>query len=73
MATMLEAGRQIMNGERETFPGAKLLGMEMKALESGRAVFEMKVDERHHNPLGTLHGGVYCDPGGPVLPRRRLR
>jgi uncharacterized protein (TIGR00369 family) len=21
----------------------------------------MAVDERHHNPLGTLHGGVYCD------------
>jgi uncharacterized protein (TIGR00369 family) len=61
MATMLEAGRQIMSGERETFPVARLLGMEMKALEPGRAVFEMKVDGRHHNPLGTLHGGVYCD------------
>ena len=21
----------------------------------------MEVDERHHNPMGTLHGGVYCD------------
>jgi uncharacterized protein (TIGR00369 family) len=21
----------------------------------------MEVDERHHNPLGTLHGGIYCD------------
>ncbi len=21
----------------------------------------MPVDERHHNPLGTLHGGVYTD------------
>ncbi len=20
-----------------------------------------KADERHHNPMGTLHGGVYCD------------
>src|SRR5262249_26195671 len=26
-----------------------------------RAVFEMRADERHHNPMGTLHGGVYCD------------
>jgi uncharacterized protein (TIGR00369 family) len=33
----------------------------LKAIESGRAVFEMEVDERHHNPMGTLHGGVYCD------------
>jgi uncharacterized protein (TIGR00369 family) len=21
----------------------------------------MEADERHHNPMGTLHGGVYCD------------
>ena len=21
----------------------------------------MEVDERYHNPLGTLHGGIYCD------------
>ncbi len=21
----------------------------------------MEVEERHHNPMGTLHGGVYCD------------
>jgi uncharacterized protein (TIGR00369 family) len=21
----------------------------------------MEVDERHHNPMGTLHGGIYCD------------
>ena len=22
---------------------------------------ERQADERHHNPMGTLHGGVYCD------------
>jgi uncharacterized protein (TIGR00369 family) len=21
----------------------------------------MEANERHHNPMGTLHGGVYCD------------
>jgi uncharacterized protein (TIGR00369 family) len=61
MATMLEVGRQIIRGERETFPVARLLGMEMKTLEPGCAVFEMRAEERHHNPMGTLHGGVYCD------------
>src|SRR5262249_48253540 len=30
-------------------------------IEPGRAVFEMEADERHHNPMGTLPGGVYCD------------
>ena len=33
----------------------------MKTIEPGRAVFEMDADERHHNPMGTLHGGIYCD------------
>jgi len=33
----------------------------MKSIEVGHAVFEMEVDDRHHNPMGTLHGGIYCD------------
>ena len=61
MATMLEVGRQMVRGEREPFPVARLVGLAMKAIEPGRAVFEMQADQRHHNPMGTLHGGVYCD------------
>jgi uncharacterized protein (TIGR00369 family) len=61
MTTMLEVGQQMVRGERELFPIARLLGLVMVHLEPGRAVFAMAVDERHHNPLGTLHGGVYCD------------
>lgn len=59
--TILEVGRQMVSGERELFPIGRLLGMTMKLLEPGRAIFTMSVDERHHNPLGTLHGGIYCD------------
>jgi uncharacterized protein (TIGR00369 family) len=61
MPTILEAGRQMMRGEREAFPIARLLGLVLTAIEPGRAVFTMEVDDRHHNPLGTLHGGIYCD------------
>jgi acyl-coenzyme A thioesterase PaaI-like protein len=61
MATMLEAGQEMVRGERELFPIARLLGFTMTALDPGRAVFQMQVDGRHHNPLGTLHGGIYCD------------
>ena len=61
MTTMLEVGRQIIRGERETFPVARLLGLVLKELEPARAVFELQAEERHHNPMGTLHGGVYCD------------
>ena len=37
------------------------MGLVFKELDPGRAVFELRADERHHNPLGTLHGGVTTD------------
>lgn len=61
MSSFLEIGQQIVRGERESFPIGRLLGLVMKAVEPGRAVFELQVDERYHNPTGTLHGGVFCD------------
>jgi uncharacterized protein (TIGR00369 family) len=61
MATMLEVGRQIVRGERELFPVAQLVGLVLTEIEPGRAVFQMRAEERHHNPMGTLHGGIYCD------------
>jgi uncharacterized protein (TIGR00369 family) len=42
-------------------PVGQLIGFVMKSIESGHAIFEMEADERHHNPMGTLHGGIYCD------------
>ena len=42
-------------------PVSRLIGFALKSVEPGRAVFEMEADERHHNPMGTLHGGIYCD------------
>src|SRR5690242_16449703 len=42
-------------------PVSRLIGFTMKSSASGHAVFEMEADERHHNPMGTLHGGIYCD------------
>jgi uncharacterized protein (TIGR00369 family) len=61
MTTMLEQGRQVLRGELTPPPIARLLGFVLKSIEPGRAVYEMEVDERHHNPMGTLHGGIYCD------------
>src|SRR3954471_570210 len=61
MTTLLEQGEKILRGELSPPPIARLLGFVLKAIEPGRAVFEMAADERHHNPMGTLHGGVYCD------------
>jgi uncharacterized protein (TIGR00369 family) len=61
MATMLELARAMLRGEQPPPPVIRLLGASLKEIEPGRAVFEMPVDERHHNPMGTLHGGIYCD------------
>jgi len=61
MSTMLETGRAIIRGERDTFGVARLVGLVFRELAPGRAVFSLQVDDRHHNPMGTLHGGVYAD------------
>jgi uncharacterized protein (TIGR00369 family) len=42
-------------------PIARLLGMRAVAFDEGKAVLEIDVDNRHANPMGTLHGGVLCD------------
>ena len=61
MATILDHAQRILRGEAPPPPIARLLGFVLRSIEPGRAVFEMEADERHHNPMGTLHGGVYCD------------
>src|SRR5258706_5283487 len=42
-------------------PVSRLIGFVMKSIAPGHALFEMEADERHQNPMGTLHGGIYCD------------
>jgi len=42
-------------------PIAKLIGLTALSFGSGAASIELAADERHHNPMGTLHGGVLCD------------
>jgi uncharacterized protein (TIGR00369 family) len=61
MTTILELARKVRRGESPPPPIGRLLGFVLKVIEPGQAVFEMEADRRHHNPMGTLHGGVYCD------------
>jgi len=42
-------------------PVSRLIGFTLKSIEPGHAIFEMEADERHHNPMGTVHGVIYCD------------
>jgi uncharacterized protein (TIGR00369 family) len=61
MATRLEIMRKTIAGELPPPPIAVLIGFRMTAIEPGRSRFELDADARHHNPMGTLHGGVLCD------------
>ncbi len=42
-------------------PVAHLVGFTIPSVEPGKAVVELEADERHTNPMGTLHGGILCD------------
>lgn len=47
--------------DRNPAPIAKLLGFQLTGFENGVARIEMDADNRHHNPMGIVHGGVFCD------------
>jgi uncharacterized protein (TIGR00369 family) len=61
MATWRQRMEQMIKGEVPVAPVTELIGFRLVAVGDGTAVFEMDTDERHANPMGTLHGGVLCD------------
>src|SRR5215210_7455750 len=61
MSRFLENARKMIVGEAPAAPAARLVGFRLVAVEPGRSHFEMDADARHHNPMGTLHGGILCD------------
>ena len=61
MSIGIEQVRQLVRGELPLPPIARLIGFGVTEVESGRVVVELAADERHANPMGTLHGGVLCD------------
>lgn len=42
-------------------PVAELVGFRPTRVEEGHVVFRMDAGERHHNPMGTVHGGILVD------------
>ena len=62
MATILELAQKMLRGEAPLAPIGQFLGFVLKSIEPGRAVFEMQVDDRHHNPLGTLSWALQNPP-----------
>jgi len=42
-------------------PVAELIGFQVEKMEDGESLMWLDVEERHSNPMGTVHGGILCD------------
>ena len=42
-------------------PVAELLGIDFVSGGDGLCTMKLEAEERHSNPMGTLHGGILCD------------
>lgn len=61
MARLLDMIRKMREGTAEMPPVARLVGFTIDSLERDRVVMRFVAEERHSNPMGTLHGGILCD------------
>jgi uncharacterized protein (TIGR00369 family) len=52
--------RAIADGRIAPPPIAVLLGMGIVDVEPGRVTFSLEVGEHLYNPIGSVHGGVFC-------------
>jgi len=50
---------QMKSGEVKP-PAAELIGFRLLSYGDGGSRFEMDAGRRHHNPMGTVHGGILC-------------
>jgi uncharacterized protein (TIGR00369 family) len=50
-----------VQGRAEPAPVGTLIGFRLTAFDGGVARVEMEAGPRHHNPMGTVHGGILCD------------
>jgi uncharacterized protein (TIGR00369 family) len=56
----LETMEAIRDGVLPPPPIAKLVQMDITALEAGRVEFTCALDESVYNPIGVVHGGLVC-------------
>ncbi len=56
----IEFLRAIADGRIPPPPIAALLGMSLGDIAPGRVTFTLDVGEHLYNPIGSVHGGVFC-------------
>lgn len=61
MSPSRDLAKKILSGEAQPPPIARLIGFRLLSAADGASEFELDADERHWNPMGTVHGGVLCD------------
>jgi uncharacterized protein (TIGR00369 family) len=42
-------------------PVGELIGLEVVEAGQGTCTMKLEAEERHSNPMGTIHGGILCD------------
>ena len=53
--------KKMLTGEHDPPPISLLIGFRIASISEGRVEIELEAQSRHHNPMGTIHGGVLCD------------
>lgn len=57
----LQAMQELVKSGGPAPPVARLIGFTATGVELGGSTMELQTDDRHANPMGTLHGGIICD------------
>jgi uncharacterized protein (TIGR00369 family) len=56
----IEFLQAMIDGSIPQPPIMSTLGARLESVAEGQAVFTMTPSESHYNPIGSVHGGVYC-------------
>lgn len=56
----LEFLQAMVDGEVPAPPVMSTIGARLESVSAGTAVFAMTPAEYHYNPIGSVHGGMYC-------------
>ncbi len=61
MSSLQDALQRWLTGESEPPPVIQLVGVRLVDCQDGVARLELRAGRRHHNPMGIVHGGIFCD------------
>lgn len=56
----LEFLQAMVDGEVPPPPVMSTIGGQLESVSAGKAVFTLTPAEYHYNPIGSVHGGMYC-------------